>query len=259
VTEPTAPAAQPQRRDLQRFWARYFAVYDTLNEAPPYQHMVARTVELLSPATGDRILDAGAGTGNVSKVLAAHGARVTGIDFSEPALERCRVKVPSAEFRLADLTQPLPLDTASFDKVACCLVLHFLDPDRQAFAAGELCRVLKPGGRLAVTVFAPRLNPLSVYTASLRELARTTGVRRTATVAITYLFNTARILYYQWRMRRGEQTGQYRYFTDDALRRTLEGAGLRMESIEPSMAGQCWTACAIRPATAVSPPGIPTV
>ena len=106
------PQVEPRSRALQRFWERYFAFYDTLNESPPYRRMVVRHAELLQPRAGDVILDAGSGTANVTQVLAVPGANVTGIDFCEPALERCRRKVPSATFRVADLTRPLPFDTA---------------------------------------------------------------------------------------------------------------------------------------------------
>lgn len=250
MSEPIKPAAVPAPSggasgEPQRFWERYFEVYDTLNEAPPYKKMVARTIELLEPRPGDRVLDAGAGTGNVSRALAAHGARITGIDFCVPALARCRAKVPDAEFLEGDLTKRLPFDDASFDKVACCLVLHFLPPDRQAFAFGELRRVLRPGGRIALTVFAPGLNPLWVYTASLREMWRTDGPASAATTAVTHLVNTARIFYYQWRMRRGEARGKYRYFTDDELRTMLEAQGFDVTHVERAMADQCWTAAAV--------------
>jgi len=36
-------------RAAQLFWTRYFAVYDTLNQARPYQAMLARQLELLAP------------------------------------------------------------------------------------------------------------------------------------------------------------------------------------------------------------------
>ena len=100
--------ASSQSSAKESFWQRYFIVYDTLNLSPVYRRLVTRHVELLRPASGDTILDAGAGTGNVTELLAVPGARVVGIDFCGPALVRCREKVPGAEFRQADLTQPLP-------------------------------------------------------------------------------------------------------------------------------------------------------
>lgn len=251
-TSPDAVASQPQveprSRALQRFWERYFAFYDTLNESPPYRRMVERHAELLQPRAGDVILDAGSGTANVTQVLAVPGANVTGIDFCEPALVRCRHKVPSATFRVADLTRPLPFDTGTFDKVACSLVLHYLVPERQRFAVTELARVLKPGGRIAVTVFATGFNTWRVYTETLRDRRQTDGLLSTAALGVRYLFNTSRIFYYVWRIKRAEKSGDYQFATDDELRALLVAAGLTVHSVEPSMAGQCWTASASLPA-----------
>lgn len=259
MTQPTSPGAavaqpqaEPRSRALQRFWERYFSFYDTLNESPPYRRMVERHAELLQPAPGDVILDAGSGTANVTQVLAVPGAQVTGIDFCEPALERCRRKVPSATFRVADLTRPLPFDTGTFDKVACSLVLHYLVPERQRFAVTELARVLKPGGRIAITVFATGFNTWRVYIETLRDRRQTDGLLGTAVLGVRYLFNTTRIFYYVWRIKRAEQSGDYQFATADELRGMLEAAGLIVHSVEPTMAGQCWTASASRPAASAS-------
>lgn len=243
-----SPQAEPRSRALQRFWERYFAFYDTLNESPPYRRMVERHAELLQPRAGDVILDAGSGTANVTQVLAVPGANVTGIDFCEPALERCRRKVPTATFRVADLTRPLPFDTATFDKVACSLVLHYLVPERQRFAVTELARVLKPGGRLAITVFATGFNTWRVYIETLRDRRQTDGLVGTAVLGVRYLFNTSRIFYYVWRIKRAEKSGDYQFATADELRAMLVDAGLTVYSVEPTMAGQCWTASAGLPA-----------
>ncbi len=255
MTQPTSPdaavaepPAEPRSRALQRFWERYFSFYDTLNESPPYRRMVERHAELLEPAPGDVILDAGSGTANVTEVLAVPGARVTGIDFCEPALERCRRKVPSATFRVADLTRPLPFDTATFDKIACSLVLHYLVPERQRFAVTELARVLKPGGRIAISVFATGFNTWRVYTETLRDRRQTDGLLGTAALGVRYLVNTSRIFYYVWRIKRAEQSGDYQFATAGQLRAMIEAAGLTVHAIEPTMAGQCWTASAGRPA-----------
>src|ERR1700752_4412826 len=54
----------------EAFWEKYFLVYDILNLSPLYQRLVTRHVELLQPVSGEDILDAGAGTGNVTRLLA---------------------------------------------------------------------------------------------------------------------------------------------------------------------------------------------
>ena len=231
----------------QTFWERYFEVYDTLNQSPLYRQLVLRHVELLVPAAGDAILDAGAGTGNVSEVLAVPGARVTGIDFCAPALVRCRRKVPQAEFLEADLTEPLPFDSGSFDKIACSVVLHFLQPDRQQFALGELFRVLRPGGLLAVSVFATQFNPIRVYVETIRQVFQTEGPARAIYRTARSLIDTLRIFYYQLRIKMGERAGAHRYFDAHGLRSMLQGAGFSVRSVEVIYAEQVLIALAAKP------------
>jgi ubiquinone/menaquinone biosynthesis C-methylase UbiE len=238
--------------ERQAFWARYFAVYDRLNQSPLYRRLVLRHVELLEPARGDVILDAGAGTGNVTQVLAVPGARVTGIDFCAPALERCREKIPDAEFRQADLTQPLPFETDSFDKIACSVVLHFLDPARQQFALSELFRVLRPGGLLAVSVFATRFNAMRVYVETIREIFRTESFANAILLTVRSLIDAARILYYQLRIKLDERAGEYQYFTADTLRGMLQRSGFSVPNVERIYADQCLIALASKP-RAVTP------
>ncbi len=244
-----SPASARKSQTLQRFWERYFAFYDTLNESPPYRRMVERHAELLRPSAGDTILDAGAGTGNITQVLAVPQASVIGIDFCAPALERCRRKVPTAEFQIGDLTKPLQFEDATFDKIACSLVLHYLTPERQTFALGELFRVLKSGGPLAISVFASGFRTLRVYAETLRERRRAEGLASTAVAGVKYLVNTIRIFYYVWRIKRSERSGDYRFATAEELRGMLQSVGFEVVSVEPTMAGQCWTALAIKPSS----------
>jgi ubiquinone/menaquinone biosynthesis C-methylase UbiE len=249
--ESSLPSTNARSSGKELFWERYFVVYDTLNLSPLYRRLVMRHVELLEPASGDAILDVGAGTGNVTRLLAVPGARVIGVDFCAPALERCRQKVPSAEFRHADLTEPLPFESASFDKIACSVTLHFLEPERQQFALTELLRVLRPGGRLALSVFNDGFNPLRVYWETLRELVRNEGLLKGVQLALRCLVDTILILYYQWRIKMGERAGIHRYFTTASLRRMLESVGFSAITIETVYADQCLMASAAKPASLV--------
>ena len=231
----------------QAFWTRYFTVYDTLNQARPYQAMIARQVDLVEPAPGDRVLDAGTGSGNLAAALARRGARVTGIDFCEPAFELARPKAPDATFQFGDLTRPLPFETASFDKVTCSAVLHVLSEDQQRFALTELGRVLRPGGRLVVTAFANGFSALKVYAETLRAERRATTLAATAAFGLRYSWNTARVLYYVWRIQRQHRRGAYAYVDEGSLRALLTSAGLEPQSLERTLAGQCVTALAVKP------------
>ena len=231
----------------QDFWTRYFRVYDTLNQAIPYQTMIGQQVELLAPSPGARVLDAGTGSGNLAAALERRGAEVVGIDFCEPAFALARQKAPRARFEFGDLTKPLAFADGSFDHVACSAVLHVLSRDEQRVAIGELARVLRPGGRLVVTAFAHGFNPLKVYAESLRQHRQAAGVLRTVAWGLRYSWNTARILSYVRRIQRQQRRGAYAYVDEASLGGLLAEAGVDPRTFVRTLAGQCVTALAVKP------------
>jgi 2-polyprenyl-3-methyl-5-hydroxy-6-metoxy-1,4-benzoquinol methylase len=117
--------------------------------------ILPRLLDLLGDVAGLRVLDAGCGDGYLARVLAARGARVTGIDISPRLIEMARRldRADQVSYRVADLTAPLSGAAASFDAAASYLVLDDLE-DYQGFAT-TLGAVLKPGGRLVLTLNNP--------------------------------------------------------------------------------------------------------
>ena len=101
---------------------------------------------LQSHCAGKDVLEYGCGPGGHSRFLAENGARLTGIDISEVAVqqasERARTEQFSATFRVMDAEQ-LEFPDRSFDLICSVAILHHLDL-RRAFS--ELARVLKPTG-----------------------------------------------------------------------------------------------------------------
>jgi ubiquinone/menaquinone biosynthesis C-methylase UbiE len=249
VTSSTSqpPAASTDKQRAQRFWRRYFMVYDKANESAHYRSMLDGHVELLDPRPGERILDAGTGTGNVAQVLLACGAHVVGIDFLESALDVCRVKCPAGDFRVGDLSGRLELEDGSFPKLACCNVIYLLAPDEQRNAVSELHRVLEPGGRAVVTVFHRDFSKKNLLLATLREERRRAGLKGLAGYMLRNSVATVRILYYISRLQSQRAAGRHTFFTEPELRGLLEHAGFVVESIEPTLASQCLLAVARKP------------
>jgi len=109
---------------------------------------------LAGDVAGRRILDAGCGSGPLFAALRNRGAIVTGFDKSAAMVELARRRLgDGADLHVADLGGPLPFPDGTFDDVIASLVLHYLEDWGPALA--ELRRVLKPGGRVLVSVEHP--------------------------------------------------------------------------------------------------------
>ncbi|WP_246050979.1 class I SAM-dependent methyltransferase [Nocardioides guangzhouensis] len=111
-------------------------------------------LRLAGDVSGRRILDAGCGSGPLTAALRAQGAVVTGFDASTAMVALARQRLgDDADVHVADLGAPLPFGDDEFDDVVASLVLHYLED--WAGPLTELRRVLKPGGRLILSVIHP--------------------------------------------------------------------------------------------------------
>ena len=115
----------------------------------------------LDVRAGQRVLDLGCGFGRHSYEALKRGAEVVACDLARPEVEQvrdlARLLVASGEVDESVMAAPvqgnalgLPFDDDSFDRVIASEVLEHITDDESAFA--ELTRVLRPGGRLAVTI-----------------------------------------------------------------------------------------------------------
>jgi ubiquinone/menaquinone biosynthesis C-methylase UbiE len=152
VSLPADAADPPGLNDYDSFAEGYTASSET-NLINAYYERPAM-LELAGDVAGRRILDAGCGSGPLFAALRERGAIVTGIDKSAGMLEIARRRLGGdADLRVAELGSALPFPDDTFDDVTASLVLHYLEDWGPALA--ELRRVLKPGGRLIVSVDHP--------------------------------------------------------------------------------------------------------
>lgn len=102
----------------------------------------------------ESVLDIGCGDGQISRMLAARGARVTGIDptWNQISVAHERGGGPSYLRSTAD---QLPFPDASFDATVACLVFEHIDAVDAAIA--EVARVTRPGGRFCFFLNHPLL------------------------------------------------------------------------------------------------------
>lgn len=100
-------------------------------------------LDLLAPKPGERVLDLGCGTGQLTAKIADAGAAVLGLDASPDMIGQARQNYPRLQFKLEDATAMQ--FQGEFDAVFSNAALHWmLDA---AAVAKNIARALKPGGR----------------------------------------------------------------------------------------------------------------
>jgi ubiquinone/menaquinone biosynthesis C-methylase UbiE len=147
VSKPAAPVAD---------YDSFAAAYSASNENNLFNAYYERPemIRLAGDVAGLEILDAGCGSGPLMEALRAKEAVVSGFDLSPAMVELARQRLGAdADVRVADLGAPLPYPDSGFDLVAASLSLHYVQDWASALA--ELRRVLKPGGRLIVSIIHP--------------------------------------------------------------------------------------------------------
>lgn len=106
-------------------------------------HLATDLINLLSPKTGERILDLGCGTGYLTDKIASYGANVIGIDSAATMIKQARKSYPNVQFEVLDTTK-LPF-TEEFEVIFSNAALHWITEPEKVVAA--IWKALKPGGR----------------------------------------------------------------------------------------------------------------
>ena len=151
------------RNTYDQFAERYAEVFGERDETD-LQGDSKVFFDLIGDVAGQHVLDAGCGEGFAARVLCSRGARVTGIDISEPlvAMAKARDTDGQIDYRVCDLSQPVPELEGRFDVVVSNYVLNDV-PDYKGFVQ-TIASATRPGGRLVLSMNNP-------YSAVLRGKA----------------------------------------------------------------------------------------
>ena len=112
----------------------------------------------LSLRSSHSLLEAGCGTGRMTRQFAERCDSLLAMDYSWESLLACKRKLDAAGVSNVDLVQAdicrLPFRSESFDRIVSCQVLeHVPTPESRSAAIEELARVVKRGGNVALSAY----------------------------------------------------------------------------------------------------------
>jgi SAM-dependent methyltransferase len=154
MTTPDAP-----RPDLAAVKARQQQTWASGDYSLVAARIVFQAEHLCETAdlqAGWRVLDVATGSGNAALAAARRGCTVVGVDYVPALLERGRVRAAAERLEIEFVegdAEALPFPDAAFDAVVSVFGAMFTPDHRKT--AGELARVCRPGGRIALACWTP--------------------------------------------------------------------------------------------------------
>ena len=141
-------ARDEQADDYDRMW--WLNLFSMVEVPAMLMHLYLRSSHTL--------LEAGCGTGRMTRQFAGRCDSLIGMDYSWESLLACKRKLEKSGVVNVDLVQAdicrLPFRSESFDRVVSCQVLeHVPTPESRSAAVEELARVAKSGGNVALSAY----------------------------------------------------------------------------------------------------------
>ncbi len=116
-----------------------------------YEKVLERVLQRAAVLPGQRVLDLGCGTGNLTARLVQAGCQVWGSDFSAEMLEVARRKVGAAHFFHHELGKPLPAHVPQcYARIVSTYVFHHFNQNDKIALLTVLSAHLEAGGRIVI-------------------------------------------------------------------------------------------------------------
>jgi ubiquinone/menaquinone biosynthesis C-methylase UbiE len=239
----------PPELDAPAFWEDYLLGrdrrlgFEIMSATTAYRDLMSLQIERLGIAAGHRIVDLGAGNGELAIQLAERavpdGVRITQLDLVPSALVRgrerlARLRAPFEVDRLAaDLelaSRSIPLAPARADSILASLLLSYVKHPHELLCA--MRELLKPGGRLVVSSMKRDADISRIYVDAITELPPD---RRRAHFGVdpdefdelqrVFLNDAARLLHL-------EESGRFHFWQAEELAAMCAEAGLEVEATD---------------------------
>lgn len=126
-----------------------------LNNTTPWEKDAPQVLNWLPDLKEGSVLELGCGTGVYSEFLNKRGLKVTGLDSSEIAIRKARIRVPEAKFELFDLNHLEEYNAGKFDLILDVKTLAFLDDEQKYLRVVR--NLLKEDGYFILQIFSKHI------------------------------------------------------------------------------------------------------
>lgn len=231
----------------EKFWDKYMKIYDLVRILIPYQELLDELAAELNVQEGEKILDAGCGTGNLIERIKKFGVLIYGIDNANEVLKICKARNPEAEIIFADLNKPLLFPDGFFDKIVSNNTLYALPAEKQQLALNEFSRILRPAGKVVISNPREKSKTLKIFTSHLKKSFAAKGVIATITELLKVnLFSLFRLSCYNQKIER-----EGHFFNEIEWRNMFDRAKFTEIAIRPVYVGQAILITAKKPSEPV--------
>jgi ubiquinone/menaquinone biosynthesis C-methylase UbiE len=210
------------------FWEKYFTVYDSLNELIPYQQLLQTILVELELFPKAIVLDAGAGSGNLSLEIKNAEAFPIGLDSSDVGLKIYKEKIPDGSVLNADLLDKLPFPDNFFDRIVSNNTLYTISRLKRPYVISEFYRVLKPRGIVVISDLNTSFKPLHIFLSHISFSFNKVGLLKTVATLVNFFVPTVKIFYYNYRIKREAVIGAYDFFYENEQAQLLENAQFKV-------------------------------
>jgi len=211
----------------EKFWEKYFRVYDVLNIVIPYQELMRKLEKELDLKSDDIVLDVGSGTGNLIVRIKDKCKEIIGVDYSQEGIEIHKLKDPAAKVILHDITKRFPFPDNYFSKVVSNNTIYTLTKRQQLRMLSEIYRVMRPGGKFVISNVKKDYSPLEIYFNHISKNIKEQGFLKAVFLIIKMIIPTLKMFYYNNKIRKSGLTNYYHFLTLKEQKVLLRKAGFK--------------------------------
>ena len=208
-----------------KFWEQYFKYYDILLKVIPYQELLEKITVSLNVSANLKILDLGAGTGNLQYYLPGE-LEITSLDYSCVALKRLNEKFPKSKVFKHSIYERLPFKENTFDRIVSNNVLYTLQKKEWRFVISEIRRVTKPNGIIVISNLHQDFKAIHIYQDHIKKSIKRKGIIKTIWELIHLIYPTIQMMRFNHTIRKNNEIGKYSFLEADEQREVCEEIGL---------------------------------